>query len=100
LAYSDNKLDEYNHALEAADDQNKIIINQAIDKQNERKVFYNDLSKQLEETGETPISLSDPESRQMITRNNITKVACNVQTTVDAKHHLGIDDNVTNQNDS
>jgi len=39
LAYSDNKLDEYNHALEAADDQNKIIINQAIDKQNERKVF-------------------------------------------------------------
>ena len=39
LAYSDNKLDEYNQALEAADDQNKIIINQAIDKQNERKVF-------------------------------------------------------------
>ena len=60
LAYSDNKLDEYNHGLEAADDQNKIIINQAIDKQNERKVFYNDLSKQLEETGETKISLSDP----------------------------------------
>ena len=36
----------------------------------------------------------------MITRNNITEVTCNVQTTVDAKHHLGIDDKVTNQNDS
>jgi transposase len=100
LAYIDNKLDEYNHALEAADDQNKIIINQEIDKQNERKVFYNDLSKQLEETGETQISLSDPESRQMITRNNITEVAYNVQTTVDAKHNLVIDYKVTNQNDS
>ena len=39
LAYSDNELDEYNYVLEAADDQNKIIINQAIDKQNECKVF-------------------------------------------------------------
>lgn len=100
LAYIDNKLDEYNQALEAADEENKIIINQEIDKQNERKVFYNDLSKQLVETGETQISLSDPESRQMITRNNITEVAYNVQTTVDAKHCIPIDYKVTNQNDS
>jgi len=100
LAYIDNKLDEYNRALEIADQENQSIINQEINKQNERKIFYNDLSKQLEETGETQISLSDPESRQMITRNNITEVAYNVQTTVDAKHNLVIDYKVTNQNDS
>ena len=100
LAYIDNKLNEYNQALETADDQNKTIINQEINKQNERKEFYNDLSKQLEATGETQISLSDPESRQMITRNNITEVAYNVQTTVDAKHYIPIDYKVTNQNDS
>ena len=88
LAYIDNKLDEYNRALETADQENQGIINQEINKQNERKIFYNDLSKQLEETGETQISLSDPESRQMITRNNITEVAYNVQTTVDAKHNF------------
>ena len=29
----------------------------------ERKVFYNDLTAQLEQTGETQVSLSDPESR-------------------------------------
>ncbi len=100
LAYIDNKLDEYNKAFEDADDENKTIIQKEIIKQNERKEFYNDLSNQLAETGETQISLSDPESRQMITRNNITEVAYNVQTTVDAKHNLPIDYKVTNQNDS
>lgn len=36
----------------------------------------------------------------MITRNNITEVAYNVQTLVDAKHNLPIDYKVTNENDS
>jgi len=35
----------------------------------------------------------------MIIRNNITEVAYNVQTTVDAKHNLPIDYKVTNHND-
>ena len=107
LAYIENKLDEYNQALEAADasnipntSENKAIIEQEIAKQNQRKDLYNDLTKQLAETGETQISLSDPESRQMITRNNITEVAYNVQTVVDAKHCLAIDYKVTNENDS
>src|SRR5674476_1682636 len=33
-------------------------------------------------------------------RNNITEVAYNVQSTVDAKHNIPIDYKVTNQNDS
>ena len=36
----------------------------------------------------------------MIIRNNITEVAYNVQTVVDAKHYLPIDYKVTNENDS
>ena len=36
----------------------------------------------------------------MITRNNITEVAYNIQTTVDAKHCIPIDYKVTNTNDS
>jgi len=36
----------------------------------------------------------------MIVRNNITEVAYNVQTTVDAKNNLLIDYKVTNTNDS
>ncbi len=100
LVYIDNKLNEYNTALELADEDNKKVIQKQIEKQHNRKAFYNSLSNQLQEQGETQISTSDPDSRQMITRNNITEVAYNVQTVVDAKHCLPIDYKVTNENDS
>jgi len=100
LAYIDSKLEEYNTALATADEGNKKIIEKEIEKKNQRKEFYNELSKQLETTGEVQISITDPDSRQLITRNNITEVAYNVQSTVDAKHNLPIDYKVTNENDS
>ncbi len=100
LAYIDAKLDEYNDALKNADDDNKIIIQNQIDKHNNRKEFYNNLTEQLEQTGEVQVSTSDPDSRQLITRNNITEVGYNVQSTVDAKHNIPADYKVTNENDS
>ena len=100
IVYIDNKLNEYNKALETADEDNKKIINEQIQKQNNRKDLYNNLSNQLQQNGDTQVSTSDPDSRQMITRNNITEVAYNVQTVVDAKHNLPIDYKVTNENDS
>lgn len=100
LVYIDDKLKAYNTALAAADEDNKKIIEKEIEKHNGRKAFYNDLSKKLKETGEVQISVSDPDSRQLITRNSITEIAYNVQTVVDAKHNIPIDYKVTNQNDS
>ena len=100
IEYIDKKLDEYTAALDAADDDNKKIIQQEIDKQNDRKDKYNKLSAQLMETGQTQISTSDPDSRQMITRNNITEVGYNIQSTTDAKCYIPIDYKVTNENDS
>jgi len=100
IAYIDNKLDEYNKLLSEADDDKKEQIKKEIDKHNRRKKKYRQIEQQLEESGEPQVSTSDPESRQMITRNNITEVAYNVQTTVDAKHCLPIDYKVTNTNDS
>ncbi len=100
IEYIDKKLDEYTSALAAADDDNKKIIQQQIDKQNNRKDNYNKLSGQIMESGQTQISTSDPDSRQMITRNNITEVAYNIQSTTDAKYYIPIDYKVTNENDS
>lgn len=100
LAYIDSKLDEYNKALAEADEDNKQVIEQEIKKHTGRKKGYEDLSSQLEQTGESQISTSDPESRQLTTRNNITEIAYNVQTVVDAKHNLPIDYKVTNTNDN
>jgi len=100
INYIDAKLDEYNNALTLADGDNKAFIEKEIVKHTERKANYVDMQDQLDASGEVQISTSDPESRQMITRNNITEVAYNVQTIVDAKYCIPIDYKVTNENDS
>lgn len=100
IAYIDARLDEYNKALATADEDNKHIIEDEIKKHNDRKDNYENMQRELAQTGEPQISTSDPQSRQLMTRNNISEVAYNVQTVVDAKHYLPIDYKVTNENDS
>ena len=54
-----------------------------------------EIEAKLEETGETQISLTDPDARSMMTRGSGI-VGYNVQTAVDAKHHLIVEHEVTN----
>jgi len=105
IAYIDARLEEYSKILAAEDkdevsEPEKTEIKEKIKKHTERKATYQDLREQLEQSGETQILTSDPESRQLITRNNITEVGYSVQTTVDAEHNIPIDYKVTNQNDN
>lgn len=62
----------------------------------ERKTKYEALSTALKESGEKQISLTDPDSRSMVTHFGVTDVCYNVQTVVDAKHKLIIEHEVTN----
>ena len=102
IAYIDAKLDEYTEALSDADGDTKAQeeIEKNIAKHSKQRGKYVRMQIELEASGDTQISTSDPDSRQMITRNNITEVAYNVQTVVDAKHCIPIEYKVTNQNDS
>jgi len=109
LAYIDNKLEEYNNKLKEADNDQTVSekdkkeniekIKEEIEKQNKRKERYKAIEKQIELTGEKQVSTSDPESRQMITRNNITEVVYNIQNTVDSKYNIPIDYKLTNTTD-
>lgn len=101
LDYIDNKLAQYNRALEQSEsDDEKQEIKKDIDIHQGRRKQYKKLEKELNESGETQISTSDPDSKHLIIRNNITEVAYSVQTTVDAAHNIPIDYLVTNENDS
>lgn len=100
IAYIDRKLSEYEKALAESDGDKKEIIKQEIKKQTDRKKEYQNIENQIKETGEPQISTSDPDSRQMIIRNNITEVAYNLQTTVDAENNIPIDYKLTQNNDS
>ncbi|MEZ5047844.1 MAG: transposase [Chitinophagaceae bacterium] len=95
-------MDEYNDALskEDGDSENKKIIEQHIATQQARKKNYENMQQQLEQSDEVQISTCDPDARQLITRNNITEVAYNIQTVFDAEHKIPIDHLVTNTNDS
>lgn len=99
--YIDNKLTQYNQALaQSDDDHEKQEIKKDIDKHQKRRKQYEQLEGQLKESGKPQISTSDPDSRHMIVRNNITEVAYCIQSTVDADHNIPIDFLVTNNNDS
>jgi len=109
IAYIDAKLEEYSNVLSEQDgdvstgsptsEQKEKITSKIAQHQLHRKKYEN-LQAQLEQTGEVQVSTSDPDSRQLIVRNNITEVAYNVQLTVDAKHNIPINYEVTNENDS
>ncbi len=64
----------------------------------DRKEKYQELLKKLKESGESQISLTDPDSRKMLS-NQAMEICYNVQTTVDEKNKLIIDYEVSNEND-
>ena len=102
IAYIDARLEEYNATLakEDGDAIQKKVLLKKINKNNLQKQKYIEYQKTIETNGITQISTSDPDSRLIMTRNNISEVAYNVQTVVDALHNIPIDFKVTNENDS
>lgn len=102
IAYIDAKLEEYSGILAAedGDETQKGEAKKKIERHLLQRAKYEELQEKLKQSGEVQISTSDPDSRQLITRNTITEVAYNIQTSVDAKHNIPIDFKVTNENDS
>src|SRR6516164_4656982 len=62
----------------------------------ERRERYKDMLVELDQTGESQISLTDPDSRAMAAHTRVA-VGYNVQVAVDAKHKLIVEQEVTNQ---
>src|SRR5450756_416957 len=71
-------------------------LKEKIQQLEERKKEYEGLQNTLETTGETQVSLTDPDSRMMM-GNQKFDVSYNVQATVDAKNNLILDYEVTNE---
>jgi len=61
----------------------------------QRQARYEALRQELAASGETALSLTDPDSRPMLSGGRI-EVCYNVQTAVDAKHKLIVAETVTN----
>ena len=98
----DEKVEKYLDDMDRADELEKDIkqpsgveLNEKIKKLTERKGRYDELLKELETSGESQISLTDPDSRAM-PKTTKGDVSYNVQVAVDGKHHLMVEHDVTN----
>jgi len=96
-----NKVDRYFKDLDEADsledDEDTLTSSVDMDKIKEKIKEYTDMLNNLESSGDSQISLTDPEARLMKTSNGGFDVSYNVQTVVDSKHHLITDFEVTNK---
>jgi len=99
----DEKITEYFTQLEKEDQKEDLLpivsgeqLKKLITNLQDRKQQFERLQQQLEQSGETQVSLTDPESRLMRTGHKGNDVCYNVQFAVDAKHHLVAEFDVTN----
>jgi transposase len=106
LAQIDQRIESYLKDLDGQDTQEDAgtpggavadHVQAKIEALQHRKLRYADLQAQLEASGETQLSLTDPESRAMkLGKGHGTEVCYNVQTAVDSKHKLIVANDVTN----
>lgn len=91
LDYIDEKLDAYFAELDEVDGQacTDEYFEQANDKIEDlqgRRFGYEQLAKELENSGERQLSSTDPDARALPLHMGIVEVGYNVQTAVDGKH--------------
>ena len=88
-------LDTADRQEPAAKQARSARLNDKIAAMKSQMAALKEIEARLEATGETQISLTDPDARSMMTRGSGI-VGYNVQTAVDAKHHLIVEHEVTN----
>ena len=101
IDYIDNKIEQYNKALDTADCEIlKQSIHHKIEYQESKKGKYQQLEKQLNDSGESQISLTDKDARSVVLHRNIINVGFCIQAGSDAKHKLFVNNDTGTVNDT
>ena len=103
IARLDTRIAEYISELDAADNAEAVSeqaktsdeIKDLVAELKTRRQTYQSYMDELKENGETQKSLTDPDSRRMMS-NGKTEVCYNVQSAVDSKNRMIVDFDVTN----
>jgi hypothetical protein len=105
LKYIEEKISTYLSALDGDDDDGSDLkvkfsieeLEEKIEALRAREGFYKDLENQLEKSGESEISTTDPDARLMDNKRNGLDVSYNVQIAADEKNKLVVAVDVTNK---
>jgi len=101
IEYIDNKIDEYQNELDQHDAELlKKKIEQKIAYQQSKKERYKLIEKQLNNSGQSQISLTDPDARSVVLHRNIVNVGYCVQAGCDEKHKLFVNNDTGTVNDT
>jgi hypothetical protein len=102
LEYIDKKTEEYLTILDEQDreeGEENPATHQRLKDLAERRVKYKELKEELERREELQISTTDPDARALPLHMKIVEVGYNVQSSVDDKHNLVVEYEVTNEKD-
>lgn len=101
IKYIDGKIEEYQNQLEAADKElNQELVQDKIEYQESKKEHYKSIEKQLNDSGQSQISLTDPDARSVILHRNVVNVGYNIQAGCDSKHKLFVNNDTGTVNDT
>jgi transposase len=101
INYIDHKIEEYKSQLDCEDQQdNTREIEEKIRCQQSKKDNYKVIEKQLKDSGESQISLTDPDAKSVILHRNVVNVGYNIQAGCDSKHKLFINNDTGTVNDT
>ncbi|MEL6667502.1 MAG: IS1182 family transposase [Bacteroidota bacterium] len=98
-AQIEEAIQEWEQADEQTQQEKRPAIDELLRKLDDRRKGYERLEETLDESGETQVSLTDPDTRALPLHRNIVEVGFNVQQAVDDKHNLIVRQEVTNQGD-
>lgn len=89
LKYIDERINEFEQALDNADSQEKkTVLQDKIETQKSRREKYLAIEAELKETGKDQLSTTDEDAQSVVLQRGITVVGYNVQGAVDSKHKL------------
>ncbi len=96
------RIDDYLKTIDQVDEQEAGTttpgvseLQEAINSLEEKKERSQKMIQQMEKTGETQVSLTDPDSRSFPRKFGV-RVGYNAQSAVDSKHHLIVEQDVSN----
>ena len=101
LEYIDKQIREYEELLDMCEkEEEKKQLEAKLKERKEKQDKYNQIKKDLLESGEDQVSLTDPDSRAVILLRNIVNVGYNIQASSDSKHKLLVEYDTGDVNDT
>ena len=97
IDYIDKKIVEYEQALDLEFDQ---TIKDKLEYNHQKKENYQNIQRQLKQTGDGQISTTDPDAKAVVFQRNSVKIGYNVQAVSDSKNKLLIAADTGDVNDT